>query len=146
GTDWSLSWRHYGFESTAEGARPIWNSVRLALAAGVVGTLLALVTAYVSERKRPPGARVIESLSLLPAALPGTLVGVGYILAFNVPPLVLTGTRAILVAIVVFWKFPVAVLAAANALRQIDPAIEEIGRASCRGRVRTFTRVVLPLL
>ena len=146
GTDWSLSWRHYGFESTAEGARPIWNSVQLALAAGVIGTLLALVTAYVSERKRPPGARVIESLSLLPAALPGTLVGVGYILAFNVPPLVLTGTLAILVASVVFWKFPVAVLAAVNALKQIDPAIEEAAVSLGAGHVRTFTRVVLPLL
>src|SRR3989442_1617250 len=125
GTDWSLSWRHYGFESTAEGGRPIWNSLQLALAGGVIGTLLALVTAYVSERKRPPGARVIESLSLLPAALPGTLVGVGYILAFNVTPRMPTGAPAILVASVVFCKFPVAVLAAVHALKPIHPALAE---------------------
>ncbi|PYO00070.1 MAG: hypothetical protein DMD91_11195, partial [Candidatus Rokuibacteriota bacterium] len=146
GSDWSLSLRHYGFGSTAEGAWPIWNSVKLAVAAGVIGTVLALVTAYVTERKRPPGARVIASLGLLPAALPGTLVGVGYILAFNVPPLVLTGTVAILVASVVFWKFPVAVLAGINALKQIDPAIEEAAVSLGAGHLRTFTRVVLPLL
>jgi iron(III) transport system permease protein len=146
GSDWSLSLTHYRFASTVEGAWPIWNSVKLALLAGVVGTVLALVTAYVVERRRPPGASAIEALSLLPAALPGTVIGVGYILAFNVPPLLLTGTVWILVASVVFWKFPVAVLAAINTLKQIDPAIEEAAVSLGAGAVRTFTRVVLPLL
>jgi iron(III) transport system permease protein len=146
GSDWSLSLHHYRFESTAEGAAPIWNSVKLALVAGVVGTILALVTAYVVERKRPPGARTVEFLSLLPAALPGTVIGVGYILAFNVPPVLLTGTIWILVTSVVFWKFPVAVLAALNAMKQIDPAIEEAAISLGAGPVRTFVRVVLPLL
>jgi iron(III) transport system permease protein len=146
GSDWTLSLQHYGLGSTAEGAWPIWNSFRLAVVSGVVGTALALVTAYVIERLRPPGARAIEVMSLLPAALPGTVVGVGYILAFNVPPILLTGTLWILVASVVFWKFPVAVLAAVNALKQIDPAIEEAAVSLGAGRVRTFVRVVLPLL
>jgi iron(III) transport system permease protein len=146
GSDWSLSLRHYAFESTAEGAWPIWNSVRLAAVSGLIGTVLALVTGYVVERKRPPGRRAIEFLSLLPAALPGTVIGVGYILAFNVPPLLMTGTLWILVTSVVFWKFPVAVLAAINTLKQIDPAIEEAAVSLGAGTLRTFVRVVLPLL
>ena len=146
GTDWSLSLTHYAFGSTAEGAWPIVNSVKLALLSGVIGTVLALLTAYVVERRRPPGARAIEALSLLPAALPGTVIGVGYILAFNVRPLLLTGTVWVLVASVVFWKFPVAMLAAVNTLKQIDPAIEEAAVSLGAGPVRTFTRVVLPLL
>lgn len=150
GSDWSLSLAHYGFRSTAEGAWPIWNSVKLAVTAGAAGTVLALLAAYLVERKRAslgaPVARAIESLSLLPAALPGTVIGVGYILAFNVPPVYLTGTIWILVASVVFWKLPVAVLAAINALKQIDPAIEEAAMSLGAGSVRTFARVVLPLL
>ena len=146
GSDWSLSLTHYAFRSTVEGAWPIWNSVKLAVVSGVVGTVLALLTAYVVERRRAPAARTIEALSLLPAALPGTVIGVGYILAFNVPPLLLTGTLWILVASVVFWKFPVAVLAAINTLKQVDPAIEEAAVSLGAGAVRTFTRVVLPLL
>jgi iron(III) transport system permease protein len=146
GSDWTLSLRHYTFQSAAEGAWPIWNSVKLALVAGALGTALALLTAYVVERHRPPGARLIESLALLPAALPGTLVGVGYILAFNVPPVLLTGTIWILVTSVIFWKLPVAVLAAINALKQIDPAVEEAAVSLGAGALRTFARVVLPLL
>src|SRR5262245_10340465 len=150
GSDWSLSFSHYAFGSSAEGAWSVWNSVKLAIVAGVVGTVLALVTAYLIERKRAllgrPATRFIEALSLLPAALPGTVVGVGYILAFNVPPLELTGTLWILVTSVVFWKFPVAVLAGINALKQIDPSIEEAAVSLGAGPLRTFTRVVLPLL
>jgi iron(III) transport system permease protein len=146
GSDWSLSLYHYGFRSTAEGAWPIWNSLRLAVLAGVVGTVIALVTAYLVERKRPPGARALEFLSLLPGALPGTVIGVGYILAFNVPPLLLTGTIWVMVASVVFWKFPVAMLAALNTLKQIDPAIEEAAVSLGAGTARTFARVVMPLL
>jgi iron(III) transport system permease protein len=149
GSDWSLSLQHYGFRSTAEGAWPIWNSVKLAVVSGVVGTALALVTAYVIERRRGAlgaAARGIGFLSLLPAALPGTVIGVGYVLAFNVPPVLLTGTIWILVTSVVFWKFPVAVLAAVNALKQVDPAIEEAAVSLGAGSVRTFAKVVLPLL
>ena len=149
GSDWTLSLQHYGFRSTAEGAWPIVNSVKLALISGVVGTALALVTAHVIERRRlalGASARALEFVSLLPAALPGTVIGVGYILAFNVPPLVLTGTVWILVTSVVFWKLPVAVLAAVNALKQIDPAIEEAAVSLGAGSARTFMKVVLPLL
>jgi iron(III) transport system permease protein len=120
--------------------------VKLAVISGVLGTVLALLTAYVVERRRAPAARTIETLALLPAALPGTVIGVGYILAFNVPPLLLTGTVWVLVASVIFWKFPVAVLTAMNTLKQVDPAIEEAAVSLGAGAVRTFTRVVLPLL
>ncbi|MGH7390960.1 MAG: ABC transporter permease [Candidatus Rokuibacteriota bacterium] len=150
GSDWSLSLAHYGFRSTAEGTGPIWNSIKLAVAAGVAGTIVALLAAYLVERKRAslggPATRAIASLSLLPAALPGTVIGVGYILAFSAPPVDLTGTIWILVASVVFWKLPVAVRAGIDALEQIDPAIEEAAVSLGAGSVRTFTRVVLPLL
>ena len=146
GSDWSLSLTHYRFASTAEGAWPIWNSVKLALVSGVLGTILALLTAYVVERRRAPAARTIAALGLLPAALPGTVIGVGYILAFNGPPVLLTGTVWILVASVIFWKFPVALLAAVNTLKQVDPSIEEAAVSLGAGVVRTFARVVLPLL
>ncbi|MEX2146504.1 MAG: ABC transporter permease subunit [Candidatus Rokuibacteriota bacterium] len=146
GSDWTLSLAHYAFASTAEGAWPVWNSVKLAVAAGGAGTVLAIAAAYVVERTRLPGRSSIEFLSLLPAALPGTVIGVGYIIAFNVPPLLLTGTLWILVASVVFWKLPVAVLAAMNALKQMDPASEEAAVSLGAGRGRTFFTVVLPPL
>src|SRR5262249_2618842 len=89
GSDWSLSLTHYAFGSTAEGAWPIVNSVKLAVLSGGLGPALAVLAAYVVARRRPPRAPAVQASSLLPAALPGTVIGVGYILAFNVPPLLL---------------------------------------------------------
>jgi iron(III) transport system permease protein len=137
---------HDGFLSSAEGAAPIWNSVRLALVCGIVGTALALVAAYVVARPRVWGARGLESLALLPAALPGPVIGVGYVLAFSAAPLLMGGTIWILVVVVVCWKLPVAVVAAVAALRRIDPALEEAAVSLGAGPVRTFVRVVLPLV
>jgi len=135
-----------GFMSSAEGAAPIWNSVRLALVCGIVGTALALVAAYVVARPRVWGARGLESLALLPAALPGPVIGVGYVLAFSVAPLLMRGTIWILVVAVVCWKLPVAVIAAVTTLRRIDPALAEAAVSLGAGPVRTFVRVVGPLL
>jgi iron(III) transport system permease protein len=146
GSDWSLSLVHYGVGSTVEGAWPLWNSVKLALLSGAAGTVLALLTAYVVQRRRPPGAAVLEALSLLPAALPGTVIGVGYVLAFGVPPLRLTGTTWILVASVVFSTLPAAVLAASNTLGKVDRAVEEAAVGLGAGAARTLARVVLPSL
>lgn len=135
-----------GFMSLAEGVAPIWNSVMLALVCGTVGTALALAVAYVVARTRAWGARGLEALALLPAALPGPVIGVGYVLAFSVPPLLMTGTIWILVVAVVCWKLPVAVVAAVTTLRRIDPAFEEAAVSLGAGPVRTFVRVVLPFL
>jgi iron(III) transport system permease protein len=141
GGEWSLSLEHYRFT-----AGPIWNSLRLALLAAALGTVLALVTAWVTVRRRLPGARLLGVLSLLPAALPGVLVGLGYVLAFSTPPLPLAGTVWILVASVVFWRLPIAVRAATSVLGRIDPAVEEAALSLGAGGVRTFARIVLPLL
>jgi iron(III) transport system permease protein len=146
GHDWSLTTRHYDFESTVEGAAPILNSLKLATLAGLLGTALSLLLAYLIERKRPVGWRALEALSLLPAAIPGTVLGLGYVIAFNVPPLLLTGTLWIVVLSVVFLKLPVGVLAGVSALKQIDPALEEAATSLGAGGVTAFVRVVLPLL
>src|SRR5439155_906664 len=102
--------------------------------------------ARTAVRPTPPALRRPLFVLAGGAALFGAVIGVGYIIAFNVPPLLLTGTVWILVTSVVFWKFPVAVLAGINALKQIDPAIEEAAVSLGAGSVRTFARVVMPLL
>lgn len=146
GTDWSLSTAHYALAASAERGRSLRSSATLAVLAAAVGAAIALVTAYVIERTRPYGARAVETLSALPAALPGTVVGLGYLLAFHWPPILLTGTIWVLVASVVFWKLPIAVLAARAALRRIDAATEEAAVSLGAGRLGTLVRVTVPRL
>ncbi|HOU33653.1 MAG TPA: ABC transporter permease subunit, partial [Synergistaceae bacterium] len=92
------------------------------------------------------GKRLLEALLLTPFALPGTLMGISYILAFNKPPLVLVGTAAIIVINYVVRELPVGVEGGIAALRQIDPSIEEAAADLGADAATVFRDVVLPLV
>jgi len=146
GTDWSPSATHYVGDGAAARARSVGQSLRVAGLAAVFGTMVSLVGAYLIERMRPPGARALAGFCGLPAALPGTVVGLGYLLAFHGPPVSLTGTIWAATASVVFWKLPVAGLAATAALRRVNPGTEETAVSLGAGTAATLLRVTLPLL
>jgi iron(III) transport system permease protein len=83
---------------------------------------------------------------MLSFAIPGTVIGISYILAFNVPPIELTGTGIILVICFIFRNMPVGVRAGIAAMSQLDRSLDE---ASLMLGARSFTtirRVMLPLL
>ena len=84
-----------------------------------------MAIAFLVMRRRFPGRRALEFVSILNFAVPGTVIGIGYILAFNQTPLLLTGTAAILIANFLFRYMPVGIQSGMAVLRQIDPAIEE---------------------
>jgi iron(III) transport system permease protein len=78
--------------------------------------------------------------------VPGTVIGVSYIVAFNVAPLELTGGMAILVLCFVFRNMPVGVRAGVAALAQIDRTLDEASATLRASTYRTLIRVVMPLL
>jgi len=145
---WGVNWRPTleNFEYTVFRGSQLWNSIRFAGTAALGGSFFAVIAAFLVCRKRFPGRAAVDFAAVLPAALPGTLIGVGYILAFNTPPLALTGTGAIIVAAMLFRTIPVGYRAAVAGLAQIAPSIEE-GAADLGARpLRTFWDVTLPLI
>ncbi len=83
---------------------------------------------------------------MLSFAIPGTVIGVSYILAFNVPPVEITGTAFILIACFVFRNMSVGVRAGIAALSQIDRSLDEASLTLGARSATTLRRVVLPLL
>jgi iron(III) transport system permease protein len=145
---WGVNWHPTleNFEYTVFRGRQLWNSVRFAGLAALGGSVFAVLAAFLIQRKRFPGRAAADFAAILPAALPGTLIGVGYILAFNTPPLALTGTGTIIVAAMLFRTIPVGYRAAIAGLAQIAPSIEE-GAADLGARpLRTLWDVTLPLI
>jgi iron(III) transport system permease protein len=127
-----------------------WNSLfttlKLAAIAAPICAALGLLMAWLIARTAFRGRSLFEFGALLAFAIPGTVLGVSYILAFNVPPFELTGTGLIIVLCFVFRNLPVGVRAGSAAFQQIDRSLDE---ASTMLRARTATtlrRVVLPLL
>lgn len=121
-------------------------SLKMSLAAALVSAILGVVLAYLLGRRRIPGRGLMEFVALFGLAVPGTVMGIGYILIFNRPPLILTGTLAILVLNCAFRELPVGLEAGISKLQQIDPAIEEASRDLGAGAFVTFRRIVLPLI
>ena len=83
---------------------------------------------------------------MLSFAIPGTVVGVSYILAFNVPPIEITGTAFILIMCFVFRNMPVAVRSGIATMSQIDKSLDEASLTLGARSFATLRRVVLPLL
>jgi len=123
-----------------------FTTVKVAAISAPLTAMIGLLTAYLLTRQRFRGRSTLEFATMLSFAIPGTVLGVAYILAFNVPPIEITGTGLILVIAFVFRNMPVGVRSGIAGLSQIDKSLDE---ASTTLRARSFTtlwRVVLPLL
>ena len=107
---------------------------------------MGLLTAYLLIRQKFAGQEAFEFGTMLSFAIPGTVIGVGYILAFNVPPIELTGTGVILVVCFIFRNMPVGVRAGIAAMTQIDKSLDEASLTLGASSFATVRRVVLPLL
>jgi len=124
---------------------PIWTSLLVAIVVAVVGASITLLAGYVIEKKKPKGEQVLYTLSVLPAAIPGVVMGLGYVLAFNKPYFYIYGTIWIIIINIIICNFTLGVLSSIANLKQIDKSIEEAAVSLGAGPVSTFRRVVFPL-
>jgi iron(III) transport system permease protein len=124
----------------------IWNSFKVSLGAGLFGAVVGTLLAYVIMRGKFPGRQVMEMLALSGFALPGTVIGVGYILAFNRPPFLLTGTIWIVILNCVFRFLAVGVEAGISKLHQISVEIEEASADLGADFLTIFFKVILPIM
>jgi iron(III) transport system permease protein len=145
GIDYSFTLSNIG-EALSRGKQAIGNTVTLAAAATPIAGIIAMVAALIVVRRTFFGKRILEVLLMTPFAVPGTLLGISYILAFNKPPILLVGTAAIIVINYIIRELPVGLETGAASLRQIDPAIEEAAADLGADSSKVFTSVVLPLI
>ena len=145
GIDYSFTLDNWG-EALARGWTSIRDTVTLAAIATPIAGVLAMVAAMLIVRKKFPGKRLLEILIMTPYAIPGTLIGISYILAFNKPPILLVGTGAIIVINYVIRELPVGVENGIAALHQIDPAIEEAASDLGADVNTVFRTIVMPLV
>ena len=144
GVDYALTGDHYAYVTTR--AAPLLNSVKFAALAAVVGSVVAAVTAYLVHRTRVPLRRGLDLATLLPAAVPGTLMGVAYVLVFNRQPFQLTGTASLIVIAMAVSYLPVGYRILAASLQQLRPSLDESAANLGASRTRTFFTVLVPLL
>ena len=145
GYDYSLTLDQYR-KALAYGWDSLKNSMILGLISAVIGGLLGMILAYITAKRNYYGKRFIEVSSVLMFAVPGTVLGISYVLAFNTKPLVLTGTALILIIVFTFRNMPVAIESGTTTLLQIDNSIEEASTILGADTGYSFRRITLPML
>src|SRR5947199_10465680 len=126
--------------------RHVQSSLVVGGGAVVMAACIGFVTAYVARGRAVAGGAILGAGAVMPAAIPGVFLGIGYLLAFNGPPIPLAGTIWILILALSFWNLPFAYKTTAAGFRQIDRALEEAASNLGATWLRVLTDVYLPLL
>ncbi|OOR99373.1 iron ABC transporter permease [Canicola haemoglobinophilus] len=150
GVDYTLTLKHYitlfgqGF---SDGAWPsLIQTVLFAASAAPITAIFGLLIAYITVRRDFKGKKTLEFLTLLCFAVPGTVAGVSYILAFNDAPIYLTGTGLIIILSMVMRNMPVGMRAAIAGLGQLDKSLDEASLSLKGSSFKTIVFIVFPLL
>jgi iron(III) transport system permease protein len=145
GANFTLTWSHYRVIFT-EGMKAIRDTLIIAGVGMPLGGMYGVILGYLVCKKSFPSRQAMEIVSMINYSLPGTIVGIAYLLFFNDPPLLLTGTAMIIVACYVFRYAPTGIRTTVAILQQIDPSIEEASASLGAGSGTTFRRITMPLI
>ncbi|MEP2946615.1 MAG: iron ABC transporter permease [Lentilitoribacter sp.] len=155
GYDHSFTLAHYirAFGIDFENGRfsgVAWDSyfttLTISSLAAPLTAIVGLTTAYLLVRQKFIGKDAFEFSTMLSFAIPGTVIGVSYIMAFNFPPIELTGTSVILIIVFVFRNMPVGVRGGIAAMSQLDKSLDEASITLGANSFSTVRRVIIPLM
>ena len=135
-----------GWLFTGAAWHSLFNTLEFSIIAAPLTAIIGILSAYLIARTTFKGQRSFEFLTLLSFAIPGTVIGVAYVFAFNVPPIEITGSGLIIVLCFVFRNLPVGVRGGIAALSQLDKSLDEASATLGANGATTFRRVVMPLL
>ena len=145
-TAFGLEWGQFGLIWSGTAWSSLFTTLKLAGISAPLTATVGLLIAYLLARIEFGGRNAFEFVALLAFAIPGTVLGVSYILAFNVPPVELTGTGLIIVICFMFRNLPVGVRAGTAAFKQLDKSLDEASLMLRASTAQTLFTVVLPLL
>ncbi len=145
-TAFALEWGQFGLVWAGTAWNSLITTLKLAGISAPITAATGLLIAYLLARTEFRGRALFEFVALLAFAIPGTVLGVSYILAFNVPPVELTGTGLIIVLCFMFRNLPVGVRAGTAAFKQLDKSLDEASLMLRASTAQTLFKVVLPLL
>lgn len=145
-TAFGLEWSEFGLVWAGTAWNSLFTTLKLAGLSAPMTAMVGLMIAYLLARTEFRGQGWFEFVALLAFAIPGTVLGVSYILAFNVPPVELTGTGLIIVLCFMFRNLPVGVRAGTAAFKQLDKSLDEASVMLRASTFQTLRFVVLPLL
>ena len=129
----------------------IFNTIRIPLLAMIVVVIFAIFISYLAVRKRNAVTSVIDSLSMIPYIVPGTVMGIAFLTSFNTGIggsgiLAITGTALIMVVSMSVRRLPYTIRSSVASLMQIPTSIEEAASSLGSGKINTFFKITVPMM
>jgi iron(III) transport system permease protein len=124
----------------------LYNTFVLGIATATIGTVIAVVIAYLTTREAVTGHKALGFLATAPVAIPGIVLGVGLFLSYTRPPFVLYGTLWILLLAFLTLAMPAAYQQMQSAFKAIHPELEDASRILGATRLRALREITAPLL
>jgi iron(III) transport system permease protein len=142
----ALEWGTNGLLWTGAAWGSFFTTIKMAAIAAPITATIGLLAAWVLSRQTFAGKTMLEFALMLTFCVPGTVIGVAYILTYNIPPIEITGTGIILIICFVFRNLPVGVRSGMASMSQLDKSLDEAAVTLRASTFRALTTVVLPLL
>ncbi len=142
----AVGWNEFGIHWKGSAWSSFFTTIMISLISAPLTAIIGLLTAYLLVRQTFRAKEGFEFGTMLSFAIPGTVIGVSYIIAFNVPPIELTGTGVILVLSFIFRNMPVGVRAGVASMSQLDKSLDEASLTLGANSFQTFYKVILPLM
>ena len=126
--------------------RSIQNTIVIPAVSLLIVVFLAVLIAYVAVRRRNVLSGAVDVISMIPYVIPGTVIGIAMISAFNREPLVLTGGMFIMVVALVVRRLPYTIRSSVAILQQIPLYVEEAALSLGSSKPKAFFTVTLPMM
>jgi iron(III) transport system permease protein len=144
GYDWSLDLSN--FAQIYQKRKLLFNSLEYAAISSVLASSAGFALAFLVERVKLPGKKILDFLAVLPGAVPGIFLGLGFALALGPPPFALTGTPTIMIVALSIWNIPTCYNANRARLQQISDSIEQAARNLGASKCKVVSGIFFPIL
>jgi iron(III) transport system permease protein len=140
----TFSPRHYNFSHRGRSISVVWTSLWISVIVAFFGGWLTLIAGYIVEKRKPGGSQLLYLITVLPAAIPGLVLGLGYILAFVTVDW-LYYKASIVILNIIIANFTLGMLSTMTNMKNIDVSIDEASTSLGADLPRSFFQVVFPL-
>lgn len=124
----------------------IWHTYFLGLCAIAAILVLGVLIAYLSVRKRNTLNSILDVMTMFPFIIPGSVLGIAFVFAFNKSPIILTGTALIMIISFAVRRMPYTVRSSTAILGNISPSIEEAAISLGASDMTTFRKITVPMM
>lgn len=122
------------------------NTYLYGLCAIALVIVIGVLIAYLAVRRKSIITTTVDTLTMLPYIIPGSVLGICFLYAFAKPPLALTGTAAIIIIALTVRRMPYTIRSSTAIISQISPSIEEAAVSLGASELRSFAEVTLPMM